>query len=626
MNIKKTGWLPDTPDANDYGLKTDQINALVRQIQILRGFDEFLGSLESLEATSSPARDIPRIFAWRSLGSIQIKVKGVKIPLREAIARLRKDIEIISRGLTSGIDLIAVSPNPISTRFRPLIPPISSRVFKIFVDEKNEIIKKYNLGKEDYDAYNDINDPDLVKVQQFLYQIAPIASYGRGSDLEKKLHEKLQELIQDPGNLSQSISPDSDLSPKKPRRENIIKIDPRTMYNLLSKEELEKFKKSSPTSQNEIGLIDNPPLQIPLNGNLSSQLREKNAQDYILPDIVDLSYWCSEVKDQGEFNSCTSHAVTSLVEYFQNRLADRSSSDFTPASLSARFLYKVTRHLRKQEEAHREKLKELLKDMLIVGEGDIDKRSEDLLDILDSLSLNFLEQRLKIVENIKEDRVNDFLVAMFDIGASIRQTLKALQLFGIPTERYWPYDLDTLYFNDEPPQFCYAFAQNYQTLKYFRLDFLDSSEGNDADNQDNKILILTQIKAVLAAGFPAVCGFLYEFGNNDKSGRISLPSEEIITAFKEFNASQSQQIDNEQGAEILGHAVLVVGYSDAREAFLFQNSYGKAWGNNGYGWLLYEFVLQGIATDWWSLLNSEWVEVGDFGLDSSWGEKQKKPV
>ena len=632
MNIKKTGWLLDTTDANDYGLKTDRINALVRQIQILRGFDEFLGSLESLEATSSPARDIPRIFAWRSLGSIQIKVKGVKIPLREAIARLRKDIEIISRGLTSGIDLIAVSPNPISTRFRPLIPPISSRVFKIFVDEKNEIIKKYNLGKEDYDAYNDINDPDLVKVQQFLYQIAPIASYGRGSDLEKKLHEKLQELIQDPGNLSQSISPDSDLSPKKPRRENIIKIDPRTMYNLLSKEELEKFKKSSPTSQNEIGLIDNPPLQIPLNGNLSSQLREKNAQDYILPDIVDLSYWCSEVKDQGEFNSCTSHAVTSLVEYFQNRLSDRSSPNFTPASLSARFLYKVTRHLKKQEEAHRTDLKEMLRNALLDGKENIEERSEKFLNDLDALSLNFSEQRHKIVKNIKEDRINDFLAAMFDVGASIRQTLKALQLFGIPPARYWPDlpDIDTFEFNDEPHQFCYAFAQNYQTIKYFRLDSLDLTQENGKEGH-NKTLVLTQIKAVLAAGFPAVCGFLYDPENDDDNhdnsenndnnrGMILLPSLEKIQAFENFKANQDKLDDK---AEILGHAVLVVGYSDIKEAFLFQNSYGKQWGDGGYGWLPYEFVLQDLAIDWWSLLNSEWVEVGDFGLDSSWGGKPK---
>ena len=129
MNIKKTGWLPDTPDANDYGLKTDQINALVRQIQILRGFDEFLGSLETAFNLFED-NSLSVIFKPKKPKKIQIKVKGVKIPLRDAIDRLRGDIGIISRGLTSGIDLIAVSPNSSSTppRPQPLIPPISSRV------------------------------------------------------------------------------------------------------------------------------------------------------------------------------------------------------------------------------------------------------------------------------------------------------------------------------------------------------------------------------------------------------------------------------------------------------------------------------------------------------------------
>ncbi|PZV00402.1 MAG: hypothetical protein DCF32_17620 [Leptolyngbya sp.] len=257
----------------------------------------------------------------------------------------------------------------------------------------------------------------------------------------------------------------------------------------------------------------------------------------------------------------------------------------------------------------------MLKDVLLPGEGDVDKRSEALLNGLDTLSLNFLEQRRKIIENIKQEKVNDFLTAMFDVGASIRQTLKALQLFGIPAEQYWPYDVNFLNFNDEPPQFCYAFAQNYQTLKYFRLDLLDSV------SQGNRTLILTQIKAVLAAGFPAVCGFLYEFGSDDVSGRISLPSEEIITEFNEFKTKQNQKTDNKQSAKIFGHAVLVIGYSDIQEAFLFQNSYGKDWGVAGYGWLPYEFVTKDLATNWWSLLNSEWVEVGDFGLDSSWGNQ-----
>jgi C1A family cysteine protease len=39
---------------------------------------------------------------------------------------------------------------------------------------------------------------------------------------------------------------------------------------------------------------------------------------------------------------------------------------------------------------------------------------------------------------------------------------------------------------------------------------------------------------------------------------------------------------------------------------------GTGWGENGYGWLPYEYVLKGLADDWWSLLKNEWVDTGKF--------------
>ena len=55
-----------------------------------------------------------------------------------------------------------------------------------------------------------------------------------------------------------------------------------------------------------------------------------------------------------------------------------------------------------------------------------------------------------------------------DQGAYLRTTMKAMVLFGVPPEAYWPYNVDD--FELEPPAFCYAFAQSYQTTKYYRLD------------------------------------------------------------------------------------------------------------------------------------------------------------
>ena len=55
-----------------------------------------------------------------------------------------------------------------------------------------------------------------------------------------------------------------------------------------------------------------------------------------------------------------------------------------------------------------------------------------------------------------------------DTGATLRSTMGALALFGVPPEEYWQYDIKK--FDEEPPSFCYAFAMNYQSLKYVRLD------------------------------------------------------------------------------------------------------------------------------------------------------------
>jgi C1A family cysteine protease len=60
---------------------------------------------------------------------------------------------------------------------------------------------------------------------------------------------------------------------------------------------------------------------------------------------------------------------------------------------------------------------------------------------------------------------------------------------------------------------------------------------------------------------------------------------------------------------IWGHAIVAVGYDDGKKikntvcnrettgALLIRNSWGTGWGDKGYGWLPYDYVLNKLAMD-----------------------------
>ena len=243
---------------------------------------------------------------------------------------------------------------------------------------------------------------------------------------------------------------------------------------------------------------------------------------------VDLRQWCSPVENQGNLGSCTAHAGTGLIEYYERRAFNKHING------SRLFLYKVTRNL-----------------MQVKG----------------------------------------------DTGAWLRQVMSALVLCGVPDEKYWPYNIKD--FDQEPEAFVYSVADNYEAIKYFCHDPMGAKVPYAA--------VLESVKKYIEAGIPSMFGFwgFPSYQNSDVPGGIPYPAEGEKAEW--------------------GHAIVAVGYDDSKKiknlksnktttgALLFRNSWGTEWGDKGYGWLPYDYVLYNIASDFWSLLGMDWIDTGQFG-------------
>lgn len=154
-----------------------------------------------------------------------------------------------------------------------------------------------------------------------------------------------------------------------------------------------------------------------------------------------------------------------------------------------------------------------------------------------------------------------------DNGAQIRDGMKSIATLGVCSEEDWPYDITK--FAVKPPDSCYQSALANVAKEYLSIPG-----------------VLSQIKPCLAAGFRVPFGISvfesFESQAVAQSGMVPLPGadEECIG----------------------GHAVCCSGYDDSKQCFIMRNSWGTGWGDKGYFYLPYAYVIdQGLASDFWTI-------------------------
>ena len=157
-----------------------------------------------------------------------------------------------------------------------------------------------------------------------------------------------------------------------------------------------------------------------------------------------------------------------------------------------------------------------------------------------------------------------------DKGCQIRSAIKGVARFGACFEGEgqdcWPYVIDK--FKEQPPAPCFTVAREHRAVQYHRID--------------PKV---EQMKGCLASGYPFVFGFM---------AFSSLKSDEV-------KRSGAVPLPKPGDAKIGHHVVLAVGYDDDKRCIEFRNSWGPAWGNQGYGTIPYEYLQRTLAPDFWTI-------------------------
>lgn len=174
-----------------------------------------------------------------------------------------------------------------------------------------------------------------------------------------------------------------------------------------------------------------------------------------------------------------------------------------------------------------------------------------------------------------------------DQGSVIANAIEGLKQHGACSEETWPFDQEAV--NEEPNE------EAYEEARHFVIE-----------DTEHVPTTLEAWQRCLAEGYPVIFGLaLYNsFDTQRQKGMVPMPTDKEAT----------------RGSHG-GHAMLCVGYSDKDKVFIVRNSWGTDWGDDGYCYIPYRYIINEHHNggDSWIIRRLETLEVDEetWGDDSS---------
>ncbi len=164
------------------------------------------------------------------------------------------------------------------------------------------------------------------------------------------------------------------------------------------------------------------------------------------------------------------------------------------------------------------------------------------------------------------DQQNGDNSVKIDDGSTLESAVRTLKNKGVCPEGRYPYIIRK--YGKRPPPRLSNIAVNNRIISFSKI----------AQN-------INSMKQCLANNKPFVFGIYvfdsYESSYTDRTGILTTPN----TRTESF---------------LGGHAICAVGYDDEKQLIKFANSYGKSWGDEGFGYIPYNYILNpDLADDMW---------------------------